>query len=143
MKMAHARAALTGACAAAAMLLGAAGASADEAKRLVVAQAEDSNMLPTELEPDPAMQDDGVMGDPSNPVDPSTGAAIKSGDMRVRSGGKCDATFDPKTNTRIYLCVNRNSDACQPVTDVELKNRPGATYRWICPAPTVAKPAAQ
>ena len=95
-----------------------------------------------EDEPDAAMTDDGEMG--AGELLPGAGKHVKgkcgSGDMAVRSGSGCEAVFDQKTNMRIYICTTATSEACTELTDETLRNRPGAKYRFSCPAPNKAEP---
>jgi len=93
-------------------------------------------------EVDPAMTDDGQMG--AGELLPGAGKHVKgkggSGDMAVRSGSGCEAVFDQATNSRIYICTTATSDACTELTDEALRNRPGAKYRFSCPAPNKTEP---
>ena len=93
-------------------------------------------------EPDPAMTDDGEMA--KGELLPGAGKHVKgkggSGDMSVRSGSGCEAVFDQVTKERLYICTTATSDACTELTDETLRNRPGAKFRWSCPAPNKAEP---
>jgi hypothetical protein len=93
-------------------------------------------------EVDPAMTDDGEMA--AGALLPGAGKHVKgkggSGDMNVRSGSGCEAVFDQTTNTRLYICTTATSEACTELTDEALRNRPGAKYRFSCPAPNKAEP---
>jgi hypothetical protein len=95
-----------------------------------------------EDEPDAAMTDDGEMG--AGELLPGAGKHVKgkggSGDMAVRSGSGCEAVFDQKTNMRFYICTTATSEACTELTDEALRNRPGAKYRFSCPAPNKTDP---
>lgn len=72
-------------------------------------------------ESDPAMMDDGVVGD---------------GDMRKRSTGVCIAHFNARDNKRYYSCDYPTSEDCvdSRMTDVGFTRGMGAR-RFICPAP--------
>jgi hypothetical protein len=93
-------------------------------------------------EPDAAMTDDGEMA--AGELLPGAGRHVKgkggSGDMAVRSGSGCEAVFDQKTNMRFYICTTATSEACTELTDETLRNRPGAKYRFSCPAPNKTEP---
>jgi len=93
-------------------------------------------------EADPAMTDDGEMA--AGTLLPGAGKHVKgkggSGDMSVRSGSGCEAVFDQTTNTRLYICATATSDGCTELTDETLRNRPGAKFRWSCPAPNKTEP---
>jgi hypothetical protein len=72
-------------------------------------------------ESDPAMMDDGMVGD---------------GDMRKRSTGVCIAHFNARDNKRYYSCDYPTSEDCvdSRMTDVGFTRGMGAR-RFICPAP--------
>ncbi len=72
-------------------------------------------------ESDPAMMDDGVVGD---------------GDMRKRSTGLCIAHFNARDNKRYYSCDYPTSEDCvdSRLTDVGFTRGMGGR-RFICPAP--------
>ncbi len=68
---------------------------------------------------DPAMRDDGTVGD---------------GDMRKRSTGLCIAHFSPRDSKRYYSCDYPTSESCIDSRMNEVA-KVGNERRWICPGP--------